>query len=90
MKAERFSLIILERELFLYSNVWQIMAVKQFSGGVHQEIGNDDTFDIIPGSDMTLQLKNITDTDATRFRCTFFSSFAVPKSIIVLEIKGKL
>jgi len=76
--------------MFLYSNLWQIMAVKQFSGGVHQEIGNDDTFDVVPGSDMTLLLKNITDTDATRFRCTFLSSFAAPKSIIVLEIKGKI
>ena len=76
--------------MFLYSNIWRIIAVKQFSGGVYQKIGNDDAFDIIPGNDMTLQLKNITDTDATRFRCTFFSSFAVPKSIIVLEIKGKM
>ena len=87
-KADRFSLIILEREMFLYSNLWQIMAVKHFFGGVHQEIGNDDTFDVIPGNDMTLQLKNITDTDATRFRCTFLSSFAAPRSIIELEIKG--
>ena len=76
--------------MFLYSNLWQIMAVKQFSGGVHQEIGNDDTFDVIPGSDMTLRLKNITDTDGTRFRCTFLSSFAAPKSIIELEIKGEI
>jgi len=90
LRADRFSLLILEREMFLYSNLWQIMAVKQFSGGVHQEIGNDDTFDVVPGSDMTLLLKNITDTDATRFRCTFLSSFAAPKSIIVLEIKGKI
>ena len=87
-KADRFSLIILEREMFLYSNLWQIMAVKHFFGGVHQEIGNDDTFDVIPGNDMTLQLKNITDTDATRFRCAFLSSFAAPRSIIELEIKG--
>ena len=65
------------------------MAVKQFSGGFHQEIGSDDTFDVIPGNDMTLQLKNITDTDATRFRCTFISSFAAPMSIVELEIKGK-
>ena len=90
MKADRFSLIILEREMFLYSNLWQIMAVKQFSVGVYQEIGNDDTFDIIPGNDMALQLKNITDTDATRFRCTFLSSFAAPKSIIEVEIKGEI
>ena len=89
-RADRFSLILLEREMFLYSNLWQIMAVKQFSGGVHQEIGNDETFDVIPGSDMTLQLKNITDTDGTRFRCTFLSSFAAPKSIIELEIKGEI
>ena len=64
------------------------MAVKQFSSGVHQEIGNHDTFDVIPGNDMTLQLKNITDTDATRFRSTFLSSFAAPKSVVELEIKG--
>ena len=89
LKASRFSLIILEREMFLYSNLWQIMAVKQFSSGVHQEIGNDDTFDVIPGNDMTLKLKNVTDTDATRFRCTFLSSFAAPKSIIEVEIKGE-
>ena len=89
LKADRFSLIILEREMFLYSNLWQIMAVKHFSGGFHQEIGNDDTFDVIPGNDdMTLQLKNITDTDATRFRCSFLSSFAAPRSITELEIKG--
>ena len=88
LKADRFSLIILEREMFLYSNLWQIMAVKHFAGGFHQEIGNDDTFDVIPGNDMTLQLKNITDTDATRFRCSFLSSFAAPRSIAELEIKG--
>ncbi|KAL9964706.1 hypothetical protein ACROYT_G028382 [Oculina patagonica] len=87
LTANRFSLIILEREMFLYSNLWQVMAVKQFSSGVHQEIGNDDTFDVIPGNDMTLKLKNVTDTDATRFRCTFLSSFAAPKSIIEVEIK---
>ena len=66
------------------------MAVKQFSSGVHKEIGNDDTFDVIPGNDMTLKLNNVTDTDATRFRCTFLSSFAAPKSIIEVEIKGEL
>lgn len=76
--------------MFLYSNLWQIMAVKQFSSGVHQEIGNDDTFDVTSGSDMILQLKNVTDTDATRFRCTFLSSFAAPKSIIEVEIKGEI
>ena len=76
--------------MFLYSNLWQIMAVKQFSGGVHHEIGSDNTFDVIPGNDMTLQIKNITDTDATRFRCTFLSSFAAPKSIIEVEIKGEV
>lgn len=90
LKADRFSLIILEREMFLYSNLWRIMAVKQFSSGVHQEIGNDDTFDVIPGNDMTLKLKNITDTDSTRFRCTFLSSFAAPKSIIEVEIEGEI
>ena len=90
LKADRFSLIILEREMFLYSNLWQIMAVKQFPGGVHQEIGNDDTFDIIPRNDMTLLLKNITDTDATRFRCTFLSSFATPRSITEVEIIGEI
>ena len=90
LKADRFSILILEREMFLYSNLWQIMAVKHFSGGVHQEIGNDDSFDVIPGNDMTLQLKNITDTDATRFRCSFLSSFAAPRSIIELEIKGTI
>ena len=76
--------------MFLYSNLWQIMVVKQFSSGVHQEIGNEDTFDVIPGNDMTLQLKNVTDTDATRFRCSFLSSFAAPKSIVELEIKGEI
>ena len=90
LRANRFSLLLLEREKFLYSNLWQIMAVKQFSSGVHQEIGNDDTFDVILGNDMTLKLKNVTDTDATRFRCTFLSSFAAPKSIIEVEIKGEI
>ena len=66
------------------------MVVKQFSGGVHQEIGNQDTFDVLPGNDLTIRLNNVTDTDATRFRCTFFSSFAAPKSIIQVEIKGEL
>ena len=89
-RSDRFALILLEREMFLYSNLWQIMVVKQFSSGVHQEIGNDDAFDVIPGNDMKLQLKNITDTDATRFRCTFLSSFAAPKSIVELEIKGEV
>ena len=89
-KADRFSLILLEREKFLYSNQWQIMAVKQFSNGIHQEIGNEDTFDVIPGKDMALKLNNVTDTDATRFRCTFLSSFAAPKSIIEVDIKGML
>lgn len=88
-KANRFSLIILEREMFLYSNLWQIMAVKQFSGGVYQEVGNADTFDVIQGSDMKLQLNNVTDTDGTRFRCTFLSSFSAPKSIIRVQITGK-
>ena len=89
-RSDRFALILLEREMFLYSNLWQIMVVKQFSSGVHQEIGNEDTFDVIPGNDMTLQLKNVTDTDATRFRCSFLSSFAAPKSIVELEIKGEI
>ena len=90
LRANRFALILLEREMFLYSNLWQIMAVKQVSSGVHQEIGNDDTFDVIPGNTMTLRFKNVTDTDATRFRCTFLSSFAAPKSIIKMEIKGEI
>ena len=88
-KANRFSLIILEREMFLYSNLWQIMAVKQFSGGVYQEVGNTDTFDVIQGNDMKLRLNNVTDTDGTRFRCTFLSSFSAPKSIIRVQITGK-
>ena len=75
--------------MFLYSNLWQIMAVKQFSGGVYQEVGNTDTFDVIQGSDMKLQLNNVTDTDGTRFRCTFLSSFSAPKSIIRVQITGK-
>lgn len=90
LRANRFALILLEREMFLYSNLWQIMAVKQVSSEVHQEIGNEDTFDVIPGNAMTLKLKNVTDTDATRFRCTFLSSFAAPKSIIEMEIKGEI
>ena len=65
------------------------MVVKQFSNGIHQEIGNEDTFDVIPGKDMALKLNNVTDTDATRFRCTFLSSFAAPKSIIEVEIEGE-
>ena len=88
-KANLFSLIVLEREMFLYSNRWQIMAVKVFSGGAFQEVGNKDTFNIIPGSDMKLKLNNVTDTDGTRFRCTFLSSFAAPKSIIQIDIKGR-
>ena len=88
-KANLFSLIVLEREMFLYSNRWQIMAVKVFSGGAFQEVGNKDTFNIIPGSDMKLKLNNVTDTDGTRFRCTFLSSFAAPMSIIQIDIKGR-
>ena len=88
-KANLFSLIVLEREMFLYSNRWQIMAVKVFSGGAFQEVGNKDTFNVIPGSDMKLKLNNVTDTDGTRFRCTFLSSFAAPKSIIQIDIKGR-
>ena len=65
------------------------MVVKQFSNGIHQEIGNEDTFDVIPGKDMALKLNNVTDTDATRFRCTFLSSFAAPKSIIEVETEGE-
>ena len=89
LRAHRFSLILLEREMFLYSNRWLVMVVKQFSGGVHQEIGNQDTFDVIPGNDLSIRLHNVTDTDATRFRCTFFSSFAAPKSVVQVDIKGE-
>ena len=89
LKANRFSLVILEREMFLYSNRWQVMVVKQFSGGAFQEVGDKDTFDVIPENDMTLKLNNVTDTDATRFRCSFLSSFSTPKSIIQVEIKGR-
>ena len=63
------------------------MAVKQFSGGVYQEVGNTDTFDVI--HDMKLRFNNVTDTDGTRFRCTFLSSFSAPKSIIRVQITGK-
>ena len=90
LKANRFSLIVVEREMFLYSNRWQVMVVKQFSGGALHEVGNKDTFDVIPGNYMTLKLNNVTDTDATRFRCSFLSSFSAPKSIITVEIKGKI
>ena len=75
--------------MFIYSNRWQVMAIKQFSSGAHKEVGKHDTFDVIPGNDMTLRLNNVTDTDLTRFRCTFLSSFAAPKSILQVEIKGK-
>ena len=88
-RADRFSLILLEREKFLYSNQWQIMAVKQYYNGIYQEIDDEDTFDVIPGKDMALKLNNVTDTDASRFRCTFLSSFASPKSIIEVEIEGE-
>ena len=76
--------------MFLYSDQWQVMVVKQFSSGVYQEIGCQDTFNVIPGYDLKLRLNNVTDTDATRFRCTFLSSFAAPKSIIQVEIKGEV
>lgn len=88
-RADRFSLILLEREKFLYSNQWQIMAVKQYYNGIYQEIDDEDTFDVIHGKDMALKLNNVTDTDASRFRCTFLSSFASPKSIIEVEIEGE-
>lgn len=87
--ADRFSLIIVEREKFLYSDEWQIMAVKGYASDFHQKVGNEDTFDMVPGKDVAFTLKNVTDTDATRFRCTFLSSFAAPKSIIQVEMKGK-
>ncbi|RMX54502.1 hypothetical protein pdam_00019992 [Pocillopora damicornis] len=86
--ADRFSLIIVEREKFLYSDEWQIMAVKGYANDFHQKVGNEDTFDMVPGKDVAFTLKNVTDTDATRFRCTFLSSFAAPKSIIQVEMKG--
>lgn len=90
LRANRFSLILLEREMFLYSNRWQVMVVKAFLGGMHKEIGNHSSFDVIPGNDMSVRLKKVTDTDLTRFRCTFVSSFAAPKSIIRVEIKGEI
>ena len=65
------------------------MAVKQYYNGIYQEIDDEDTFDVIPGKDMALKLNNVTDTDASRFRCTFLSSFASPKSIIEVEIEGE-
>ena len=65
------------------------MAVKQYYNGIYQEIDDEDTFDVIPGKDMVLKLNNVTDTDASRFRCTFLSSFASPKSIIEVEIEGE-
>lgn len=74
----------------MHSNRWKSLAVKQFSGGFHQEVGSEDSFDVIPGNDMTLRLKNVTHTDLTRFRCTFLSSFAAPRSIIIVDIKGEL
>ena len=75
--------------MFLFSNQWQVMAIKRLYGGEYVEIGARNTFDIIPGSDMTLRLKNVTDTDLTRFRCTLLSSLAAPKSIMKLEVQGE-
>lgn len=65
------------------------MVVKS-SSGVYEKVGSQDTFDVIPGNDLKLRLNNVTDTDATRFRCTFLSSFAAPKSVIQVEIKGEV
>ncbi|XP_068733580.1 uncharacterized protein [Montipora capricornis] len=85
--VNQFGFILLERELFLFSNQWQVMAIKRLYGGEYVEIGARNTFDVIPGSDMTLRLKNVTDTDLTRYRCTLISSLAAPKSIMKLEVQ---
>lgn len=85
-KANRFSFILVERELFLYSDQWQIIVVKQYLGASTQEIDKRDSFDVIPGNDVTIRVKNVTELDLTRFRCTFFSSFAAPKSDILVDI----
>ena len=89
-RASSFSFILVERELFLYSNQWKIIVVKQYIGHSSMEVGKHDTFDFVSGNDVTIRLKNISDTDLTRFRCTFLSSFSAPKSIIHVDIKGEI
>ena len=54
------------------------------------KVGKNDTFDFVSGNDVTIRLKNIRDTDLTRFRCTFLSSFSAPKSVILVDIRGEI
>ena len=89
-RANSFSFILVERELFLYSDQWKIIVVKQYFEGSSVKVGKHDTFDFVSGNDVTIRLKNISDTDLTRFRCTFLSSFSAPKSIIHVDIKGEI
>ena len=89
-RASSFSFILVERELFLYSDQWKIIVVKQYFEGSSVKVGKNDTFDFVSGNDVTIRLKNIRDTDLTRFRCTFLSSFSAPKSVIHVDVKGEI
>lgn len=89
-RASSFSFILVERELFLYSDQWKIIVVKQYFEGSSVKVGKNDTFDFVSGNDVTIRLKNIRDTDLTRFRCTFLSSFSAPKSVILVDIRGEI
>ena len=89
-RADVFSLIIWEQEKYLYSDEWMVLAIKQPVVSLNHIVKKNKAISVIEGKPASLALGQVTERDLTRFRCTFFSSFAAPKSIIQLSIAGKI
>lgn len=89
-RADVFSLIIWEQEKYLYSDEWMVLAIKQPVVSLNHIVKKNKAISVIEGKPASLALGQVTERDLTRFRCTFFSSFAAPKNIIQLSIAGKI
>ena len=84
-RASEFSLIIWEREREPYANDWRALAVTRLPN--NHTVNLDERFQVVGSS--SLILRNATSTDTTRYRCTFFSSFASHKNYFSLNVVGK-
>ena len=86
-RAKVFSLIIWEREEYLFSDQWLVLAIKQPMTQLSRVVGGAVT--VLGDEPASLRLSNVTITDLTRFRCTFFSSFSAPRSVMQLSMPGE-
>lgn len=88
-QASIYSLVIIEQERYLYSDNWITLAVKLPEFRISKIVSNNGRVSFQDGAGVGIEVYNVTDTEETRYRCTFISGFPSSRSIIVPDFKGK-